>query len=125
MLLYFWSKKSMDEKTFIKLHRRQRESGLTVKEFCSNEVIAPSTFYHWQKKLKRLGRLPGFIPVIVDTSPGLSQDKFTDRHFSSSLVPPEESGVVPIEIEYPNKTIIRIKNGLDLSLLKALISLNL
>jgi hypothetical protein len=62
-----------------------------------------STFYHWQKKLKRLGRLPGFIPVIVDTSPGLSQDKFTDRHFSSSLVPPEESGVVPIEIEYPNK----------------------
>jgi hypothetical protein len=88
MLLYFWSKKSMDEKAFIKLHRRQRESGLTVKEFCSNEVIAPSTFYHWQKKLKRLGRLPGFIPVIVDTSPGLSQDKIYRQALFIQPCPP-------------------------------------
>jgi hypothetical protein len=50
----------MDEKAFIKLHRRQRESGLTVKEFCSNEVIAPSTFYHWQKKLKKAWPLAWF-----------------------------------------------------------------
>lgn len=114
----------MDEKKFIKLHRRQTESGLTVKEFCSNEVIAPSTFYHWQKKLKKLGRLPGFIPVIVDTRAGLPQDKFTEGHFLSNPGPHIESDVFPIEIEFPNKTIIRIKSGLDLSLLKALVSLN-
>lgn len=114
----------MDEKKFIELHRRQKESGLTVKEFCSNEVIAPSTFYHWQKKLKRLGRLPGFIPIVVDTSPGLSQDKFTQGHFLPSPGPYKEGDFAPIEIEFPNKTIVRIKGGLDLSMLKALISLN-
>jgi hypothetical protein len=114
----------MDEKTFVKLHRRQKESGLTIKEFCSNEVVAPSTFYHWQKKLKKMGRLPGFIPVIVDTSPGLSQDKFPEGHFLASAGFTKESDVAPIEIEFPNKTIIRIKSSLDLSLLKALISLN-
>ena len=114
----------MDEKTFIGLHRRQKESGLTVKEFCSNEVIAPSTFYHWQKKLKKIGRLPGFIPVVIDTTPGLSQDKFTEGHFLPSPGFHRESDVAPIEIEFPNKTIIRIKSGMDLSLLKALVSLN-
>lgn len=114
----------MDEKAFIKLHRRQKESGLTVKEFCSNEVIAPSTFYHWQKKLKKTGRLPGFIPVIVDTTPPFPQDKFTEEHFLPGPGFHNESDVAPIEIEFPNKTIIRIKSGLDLSLLKALLSLH-
>ena len=114
----------MDEKKFIELHQRQKESGLTVKEFCSNEIIAPSTFYHWQKKLKKLGRLPGFIPVIVDTTPGLSQDKFTEGHFLPSTGTQKENDVAPIEIEFSNKTIIRIKSSLDLSMLKALINLN-
>jgi len=114
----------MDEKTFVKLHRRQKESRLTIKEFCSNEVVAPSTFYHWQKKLKKSGRLPGFIPVIVDSTPVLSQDKFTDGPFLPSTGFHKEKDVAPIEIEFPNKTIIRIKSSFDLSLLKALISLN-
>ena len=114
----------MDEKKFIELHRRQKESGLTVKDFCSNEVIAPSTFYHWQKKLKKLGRLPGFIPIVVDTTPGLSQDKFTEGHFLPSPGLHRGEDVSQIEVEFPNKTIIRIKGGLDFSLLKALINLN-
>jgi hypothetical protein len=114
----------MDEKKFIELHQRQKESGLTVKEFCSNEIIAPSTFYHWQKKLKKMGRLPGFIPVVVDTSLGLPQDKFTKGHFLPSSGSHKEGDVVPIEIEFSNKTIIRIKSRLNLSMLKALINLN-
>ena len=37
----------MDEMKFIELYQRQKESGLTVKEFCSNEIIAPSTFFYF------------------------------------------------------------------------------
>jgi len=58
----------MNEEKFIELYQQQKESGLTVKEFCSNEVIAPSTFYHWQKKLKSRKRLPDFIPVTTSVA---------------------------------------------------------
>jgi hypothetical protein len=118
--VYLSEKKDMDEKKFIELYQRQKESGLTVKEFCSNEIIAPSTFYFWQKKLKNRKRLPGFIPVIVNSAPSFFHDKLPDdmpyaRHKEDRL---------PIEIEFPNKTIVRIKSALDLNMLKALIHLN-
>lgn len=112
----------MDEKKFIELYERQKESRLTVREFCSNEVITPSTFYYWQKKLKNRQRLPGFIPVVINSSPaispcGLSNDPLSTMDSHNKEAP-------PIEIEFPNKTIIRIKSELDLSVLKALIHLN-
>jgi hypothetical protein len=112
----------MDEKKFIELHQRQKESGLTVKEFCSNEIIAPSTFYYWQKKLRDRNRLPGFIPLVVNAAPRLSQGNFQCNSFPLTIRPAKNS--TPIEIEYSNKTVLRINSELDLSVLKALILLN-
>lgn len=114
----------MNERKFFELYQRQKESGLTVKEFCANEIIAPSTFYRWQNILKSQNRLPGFIPLVVDTSPDLTRDKFNEGHLLPDVSSPNGGNTVPIEIEFSNKTIIRIKDGLDLSLLKALIRLN-
>lgn len=108
----------MDEKKFIEFYHRQKESGLTVREFCSNEIIAPSTFYYWQKKLKSRNRFPGFIPVVINTAPAISPQNFPGGPFPASAT----SG--PVEIEFPNKTIIRIRGELDLSVLKAIIHLN-
>ena len=112
----------IDEKKFVELYQRQKESGLTVKEFCSNEIIAPSTFYYWQKKLKSRKRLPDFIPVIVNSASTLSQGNFTDASFTPTTDLQKE--VPSLEIEFPNKTIVRIKSELDLSMLKTLIHLN-
>ena len=108
----------MDEKKFIEFYQRQKESGLTVKEFCSNEIIAPSTFYYWQKKLKERQRLPGFIPVVINSAPAISPQGFPDSRFSASAMSSA------VEIEFSNKSIIRIRGELDLSVLKALIHLN-
>lgn len=107
----------MTEKKFIELYQRQKESGLTVKEFCSNEIIAPSTFYNWQKKLRVRNRLPGFIPVVVNPTP-----VFIDKTLPSTIAPQKETNE-DIEIEFANKTILRIKGSLDLPVLKALIHL--
>ncbi|MFC2116648.1 transposase [Bacteroidota bacterium] len=41
------------ETRFFELIRLQGDSGLSVREFCSNEGIAYSTFYYWRKKLHR------------------------------------------------------------------------
>jgi hypothetical protein len=108
----------MDEKKFIDLYQRQKETGLTVKEFCSNEIIAPATFYYWKKKLQRRNGLPDFIPVVVNSTPTFSQSNLPKEQFS-----PTNNGN-PIEIEFSNKTILRINSELDLPMLKALIHLN-
>jgi hypothetical protein len=120
--VYLSGKKGMDEKKFIELHRRQKETGLTVKEFCSNEIIAPATYYYWQKKLRDHNRLPGFIPIVVNTAPTVSQGNFQGNSFPLTISPANNS--TPIEIEYPNKTVLRINSELDLSVIKALIHLN-
>lgn len=112
----------MDEKKFIELYERQKESGLTVKEFCSNEIIAPATFYYWQKKLKSRNRLPGFIPVVVKPAPPDLQESFQGGSFSTRTKP--ANNIIPIEIEFPNRTVLRISGGIDMATLKALIHLN-
>lgn len=112
----------MDEKKFIELYQRQKESGLTVKEFCSNEIIAPSTFYYWQKKLKDQKHLPEFIPLVVDSQPGLSRGNISDNSLASPSRQIDNHS--QIEIQFSNKTIIRIRGEVGLAMLKALIQLN-
>jgi len=53
---------------FARLIARQKESGLTVKSFCSNEGIAPSTFYYWRKKIRKQSGGERFIPLVVKST---------------------------------------------------------
>lgn len=113
----------MDEKKFINLYERQKESGLTVKEFCAHEIIAPATFYYWKKKLSNQKRLPGFIPVVVEPEPTL----VVQGNLPGNGVAPtsgKTDNSTAIEIEFANKAILRISGGVDISMLKALINLN-
>jgi SOS-response transcriptional repressor LexA len=113
----------MNEQKFLALYQRQQESGLTIKEFCSNEALAPATFHYWKKKLGSQNRLPGFIPLVVNTSVSTTKGNYPCQ---SDLLPHEtQNQECPLmEVEFPNKTIVRIKSGLDLNMLKALIHLS-
>ena len=106
------------ETRFFELIRLHGDSGLSVREFCSNEGIAPSTFYYWRKKLRGndSGRKNDFIPLLVK-SPG--------EGISRGSTCPEISTNrdTLLELVYPNGTMLRIKNDLDLTDLRALIHL--
>ena len=111
----------IDEKKFLELFQRQKESGLTVKDFCSNEIIAPSTFYYWQKKLKQAKRLPGFIPVIINQGTTMRYDHATPEKYFPT---PGTGGTdCLLEIEYPNGTTVRVKRELAPAILRALVHL--
>ena len=56
------------ESRFLELISLQQDSGLTVREFCSNEGIAPATFYYWRKKLQNSKGKKDFIPLIVKST---------------------------------------------------------
>ena len=98
------------------LLERQKESGLSVRSFCSNEGIAPSTFYYWQKKLRKDAGGGRFIPLLV-RAPG------STAYPSPSQQPGPGMDTTPLEITYPNGTTLRIRQTMDLAGLRSLVCL--
>lgn len=98
------------------LLERQKESGLSVKSFCSNEGIAPSTFFYWQKKLRKQDTVGRFIPLLV-RAPGSSVCPAPVQNLTAGM------DNTPLEITYPNGTTLRIRQTLDLAGLRSLVSL--
>ncbi len=112
------------ESRFYELIRLQQDSGLTVREFCSNEGVAPSTFYYWRKKLQSSKGKKNFIPLIVKPS----ESSLTQAYNRNSSQRDYQPGQIAedhtlLELVYPNGTLLRVKNDLDLSHLRALIHL--
>ena len=108
----------LNSSKFLKLHERQKESGLTVRDFCANEGIAPSSFYYWLKKIKNEASGKRFIPLVVKSAE-TSINQFTQ----SELPQGQRTDDSLLEITYPNGITLRIKNDLDLVHLRALVLL--
>ncbi len=112
----------LSETKFLELYRRHQESGLTVKDFCSNEVIGESTFYYWCKKLRKKNVAQDFIPLLVTPPQAASPQSFIKSpppiHENSNM---EEASL--LELVYPNGTRLRIKQDLDLVQLRTLVCL--
>lgn len=101
---------------FYRLQARQKESGLSVKGFCENEGIPPSSFYYWQKKLRKEANEKRFIPLVVKNSG-------TAVHSIIQKEPMQKEDDALLEITYPNGITLRTRKDLDLVQLRALISL--
>ena len=102
---------------FARLIAQQKESGLSVRSFCSNEGIAPSTFYYWQKKIRKQSGGERFIPLVVKST-GATFNRVNQREPIQ-----RQGGDMFLEITYPNGIRLKIKNEMDLAGLRALISL--
>lgn len=112
----------MTEALFQDLLKRQKESGLTVRDFCANEGIVPSTFYHWLKKSKLKETQPKvFIPLTIGGEQ-LATHKKT-HHFPSYTSAKEMAAPVLLELAFPNGTVLKVRNQVDLPLLQKLIHL--
>ena len=108
----------LNSSKFIKLQERQKESGLTVRGFCSNEGIAPSSFYYWLKKIKNESNGKRFIPLVVKSA-GTSVHQVIQSELSQG----QRTDDPLLEITYPNGITLRVKNDLDLVYLRALVLL--
>jgi len=109
------------ESRFHELIRLQQDSGLTVREFCSNQGIGTSTFYYWKKKLQRSTGKNDFIPLIVKPSLYSQGNRNSSRRDYQPDQMTEDH--VLLELVYPNGAILRLKNDLDLAHLRDLIHL--
>lgn len=106
----------LDSAKFLRLQERQKESGLSVKGFCSNEGIAPSCFYYWQKKIRNQANHRRFIPLVVKSTVAEVHSQTLGQNYK----PNDEFA---FEIKYANGTTLRVKNDLELDRLRTLLSL--
>ena len=104
------------EARFRELIAEQKESGLTIIDFCSNHGIVPSTFHYWKKKFSKKSVRKDFIPLVVKPSG-------TDLPEGSTCSEIATDKQATLELVYPNGTILRLKYDLDLELLRTLIHL--
>jgi transposase-like protein len=110
----------MTEASFQELLNRRKESGLTVRDFCSNEGIAESIYYYWLKKLKKREAQPEeFIPLFVNHQlPAFKKNQL------SRLVPaesdPDHQSDTQLEFVFPNGTRLLVRNQFELSLLQTI-----
>jgi hypothetical protein len=111
----------INESKILELIKRQKETGLTVTAFCSNEGIHKSTFYYWQKKLnKEPGK--GFIPLLVNSRP--ASMTLPAKDYTQGQIESLNSGDdFLLELIYPNGTRLRIKHELDLDNIRSLVCL--
>jgi len=108
----------LNSSKFLKLQERQKESGLSVRSFCSNEGIAPSSFYYWLKKIRNEANGKRFIPLVVKSA-GENVNPF----LQSELLQGQRVDGTLLEITYPNGITLRVKNDLGLVHLRALVLL--
>lgn len=61
----------MSKEEFLEILSRQERSGLTIKDFCLNEVYTESSFYYWKSKfgLSRPYRVSGSDSVSEEFAP--------------------------------------------------------
>ena len=122
------------------VYARYETSGLSVEQFCMNEMIVRSRFYYWLRKYRKLPdksmtiknnsaddneqrKEPGFIPVWIaplDTEK-LKGEKERDKK-ADSLYPSEQHSYM--EISYQNGTTVRLGGERDMELVKTLILLS-
>ena len=110
----------INESKIRELIKRQKETGLNITAFCTNEGIPKSSYYYWRK---RINREPDnrFIQLRVNS---------TQAHMNGSSKYNQEQhdhhtsdDAFPMEISYPNGTTLRIKHSLDLDGLRSLVLL--
>jgi hypothetical protein len=105
----------LNEASFDELLVRHKESGLNVRDFCSNEGIHPSTFYYWLKKHRGKNQPEGFIPLAIQDTFAVAVQRTGKvcgniKPGSSSA----EQGAL-LEFVFPNGTRVLLKQQPDLA----------
>jgi transposase-like protein len=112
----------MTRSTFKRLYQEYQESGLSVKDFCSNQGFAPSTFYYWKKQVSaELQHQPErFVPFVFDSNLPVAGSRPVPAAVNSSV---SSGNPAPIEFVFPNGTKMVIRDKVDMHLLKAIVHL--
>lgn len=110
----------INESKFRKLYKEHQESGLSVRDFCTNQDIAPATFYRWKKILEQKEAPNEFVPLIIGRSQ-LKDDSY--QNHAPAFCKDITNGNKSLEFVFPNGTKLMLKGSIDIALLKTIVHL--
>ncbi len=108
------------ESSFRELYNEYLSSGLSVRDFCSNQDFAVSTFYRWQKLLKEKEVPNEFVPLVMEQQPMVKSGGHPILSASQGKSEAEEN---ELEFTFPNGTKLQLKGHVDSVLLKTIVHL--
>jgi len=116
----------LSERMFRAIYQDYLQSGLTVRNFCSNQHMNEAKFYYWQHRLK--GLLPpksGFVPVVFEKDQFLQPSTTPVSMQNRPMVSNHEcdSRAISCEIAYPNGVSLKLNGCADLETLRSLLLL--
>ncbi|WP_407944143.1 IS66 family insertion sequence element accessory protein TnpA [Mangrovibacterium marinum] len=89
------------ESSFKQLYREYLESGLSVRDFCSNQDFAVSTFYRWKKLLEDNEPSVGFVPITINSKASVHSN---EHHLSLISPCKETTHDSQLSFTFPNGT---------------------
>ncbi|MFA6335954.1 MAG: IS66 family insertion sequence element accessory protein TnpB [Bacteroidales bacterium] len=114
----------LNENKFREIYDDYLESGLTIRDYCSNQRMGEAKFYYWQHRLK--GLLPpkrGFVPVVFEkdrfVQPVNNPVSLHDQQVATNPVPKP----ISCEISYPNGVSLKLNGSADLEMIRSLLLL--
>ena len=116
----------LNDKKFLVIYNEFVGSGLSIRDYCSNQHINEAKFYYWQNKLK--GQLPpkrGFVPVVFENGQHHQSNQFPLRNNQEafSINPGAQLSAVSCEISYPNGVSVKLNGFPDVQVLQSLLLL--
>ena len=112
------------EDKYRELIHLQEDSGLSIKEFCSNQNIARASFYYWRKKIRAQNHKNGFIPLLVKPTSAIAPSDNLSKSCPEYLqLNQADANGTAVELAYPNGVVLRLKAGVTISDLRTLINL--
>jgi hypothetical protein len=111
--------------------QRQRNTNLSVNEFCRQLAVSVTTFYYWRKRVQEA---PPIVPQRVSNDRPSRPPTSTTNAIAANLTStPVAANFVPVsileptagtqlEIELANACVVRLKGAIDPALLQAAIT---
>ena len=116
----------MNDASFRELLNRRKESGLTIRDFCSNEGIAESIYYYWLRKHKNEADQPKeFIPLLVGNHLPAQRNNQKNQLLRSNTTSREMhlQDDNQFEFVFPNGTRLMIRGQIDPAILQTIVHL--
>ena len=101
---------------FKTIHQDWKQSGLSVREYCTNIGMKDSKFYYWKQKLHAGSdslSCGSFVPVNIQSGIRGRQETGTCKSGNSALC----------EVVYPNGVTVRVTSGMTLDQLRQMVTL--
>lgn len=115
----------LNEKKFRAIYDEFLASGLTIRDFCTNQQMNEAKFYYWQNKLKdQLPPRKGFVPLVFENGKQVWQAPASMQNRPHIFSNQGNVGVaVSCEVSYPNGVCIKLSGLSDPEMLRSLLVL--